>query len=334
MGRHLASAAALALAFVGCAGELNRPVRPAEGDLVEGLWVAYNYGCARGCDDIRRGDRLLEIDGVSVSSGAEFDRFDLADGAPHRIVGRRLRSDEPFEVTIEATPVADLPPLTGVGPLRVAGSAALDRAPSWAREVLFGHAIPALRFYREEPPVGFVDGRELLGRGLVAVLWVYSGPLPERIYWQELAPKVYAHLQAWVSRLLAAGVDVGFVVAHNTSPETRAELRTYAGAPDPGYVPIYQLSSRSGDPNTVGLERGGADLREALKLGGLPEPVILIFDDRGIVRWHSSGFPLGVADTIEAALRFAEADLQDRPADPEVELVPQAQPLSARAAMQ
>jgi hypothetical protein len=333
MGRHLASAAALALAFAGCGGELNRPVRPAEGDLEEGLWVAYNYGCARGCADIRRGDRILEIDGVVTGSGAEFDRLELADGAPHRIVGRRLRSDEPFEVTIESGPIRDLPPLEDVDPLRVVGSEALDRAPSWARELLFGHAIPALRFYREEPPIGFISGRELYGRSFVAVLWVYNGNLPERTYWQELAPKVYAHLQSWVPRLLAVDVDVGFIVAHNTSPETRAELRTYAGDPNPGYVPVYQLSSRSGDANTVGLERGGADLREALKLGGLPEPVILIFDARGIVRWHSNGFPLGVADTIEAAMRFAETQLDDGPQRPEGELGPRAQPLSARAAM-
>jgi hypothetical protein len=88
-----------------------------------------------------------------------------------------------------------MPPLTAVPPLLTVGAAALDRAPEWARLRLFGHAIPAMRLYRGEEPRGYINGRELYGRGAVILVWELPYLLAQtRALWAEL-PGFYAQLQ-------------------------------------------------------------------------------------------------------------------------------------------
>lgn len=304
----------LLLAASGCGTNLNPPVPPPDSaDLEGGVWVAYNYGCD-GCEAIRRGDRILAIDGAPVSSGVEVDAIDLADGRTHTITGVRHGGGEPFAASIVAAPNPNYPPLEGVQPLRVVGAEALDRAPEWARGPMFGHAIPALRLYREEAPRGYVNGRQLLGRALVLVIWVYTGTYTEKQYYRELAPRLYARYQAQVSALKAAEVDPIFVVPHNTSPHTRSELRALAPVSD-GYIPVYNLASDPDGAHTVGLQGSASDLLEGLfNAGGITDPVIVIFDARGIVRWHSREFPLGPEASLDAAIEFATTELVDAPA--------------------
>jgi hypothetical protein len=62
---------AVALALAACGPELNPPRAP-EGLADGGVYVAYNRGCELGCDRLRRGDRILAVDGLAVASGAEF----------------------------------------------------------------------------------------------------------------------------------------------------------------------------------------------------------------------------------------------------------------------
>ena len=69
---------ALLVALAGCTPR-NPPVPPPESSDRQrgGVWVAYSYGCERGCAAIQRGDQIAAIDGEAV------DAARLADGAPH-----------------------------------------------------------------------------------------------------------------------------------------------------------------------------------------------------------------------------------------------------------
>jgi hypothetical protein len=112
--------------------ELN-PARPPPDHAVlapGGVWVAYNLGCERGCDEIKRGDRILAVDGRPVSSGAELDAIGLARGRPLALKVATYGSHEVRDVTLLATPNDRLPPLDDMPPLLTVGAAALDRAPA------------------------------------------------------------------------------------------------------------------------------------------------------------------------------------------------------------
>ena len=79
-----------------------------------------------------------------------------------------------------------------------------------------------------------------------------------------------------------------------------------------GFIPIFQLSSSPNNGNTVGLEGSAADIREAM-FDYLAAPVVLIFDRRGIVRFHTRGFPAGPQETLSVAIDFALHSLTDAP---------------------
>lgn len=306
--------ALLALALAACGPELN-PARPppTHEDLAPGgVWVAYNLGCARGCDQIQRGDRILAVDGRPVATGAEIDALDLANGAPRRLTLAPRGQRPARDVTIVAAPHDELPPIPAAPPLFTVGAAALDLAPAWARQRLFGHAIPALRLYRPEEPRGYVNGRQLYGRASLIVVWEYPTMIEPRKQSWALIPGVYAHLQARGDELRAAGVDTYFVADFRAEPAFRAHARSEVTALDSPLPPIFQLASSPDDPNTLGIEGAAADIREALD-DNLAAPVVLVIDHRGIVRFHARGLPLGPHDTIAAAIQLALLARLDAP---------------------
>jgi hypothetical protein len=331
----------LAGALLGACGPgPNPPVPPPTAAELAGggVWVAYNLGCATGCDRIRRGDRIVAVDGRPVGSGAEYDAADVDRGAPTTLTVAPHGGGPTVDVQVVATP-HELPPRTDVPPLLTVGAGALDRAPEWARLRLFGHAIPAMRLYRGEEPRGYVSGRELYGRGAVIFLW----ELPwlhahKRALWEEL-PDFYARLQRHAPALRAAGVDAYFVfpsagesralrpdadprlvspelggetLRHAINAETRAHIRREVPPGTPDLLPLFLLESSRDDPNTLGLEHPASDLREWL-FDRVYAPVILVIDPRGIVRFHARDFPIGPEETIEAAVQFALRDLPDAP---------------------
>lgn len=305
----------VALSLCACGPELN-PARPPpeHGELAPGgVWVAYNLGCAEGCAQIRRGDRILAVDGRPVSSGAELDAIDLARGEPLALRVARYGGAEVDDVTIVAEPNERLPPIAGAPPLFTVGAAALDRAPEWARSKLFGHAIPALRFYRVDEPRGFVTGRELYGRAAVIVVWEFPPMMRAAAASKAAIPGVYADLQAASDELQAAGVDSYFVTQGRAPPEFREHVRSAAEPGPNGFIPIFQLSSNPNNGNTVGLEGSAADIHEAM-FDNARVPAVIIFDRRGIVRFHARGFPTGPKDTLAAAIEFALHELVDGPA--------------------
>lgn len=314
MSRTSLSLLPCALALSACV-ELN-PARPPPDHATlapGGVWVAYNLGCAQGCDEVRRGDRIVAVDGRPVTSGAEVDAIDLARNQPLALKVARHGTDEVVDVTIVAEPNDRLPPIAALPPLLTVGAAALDRAPEWARGRLFGHAIPAIRFYRADEPRGFVTGRQLYGRGALLVVWELPRMIEERRASLAQIPGVYAHLQQYSDALEAAGVDAYFVTDFRAEPAFRDEARAGADAGESGFIPIYELSSSPNNGNTVGLEGSAADIREWLFDFTLA-PVVLVFDRRGIVRFHTRGFPAGAHDTLAVAIDFALHALPDVPA--------------------
>ena len=339
------SAAVLALfTTLACGPARNPAVPPPTSTQLAGggVWVAYNLGCEKGCDQISRGDRIVAVEGRPIATGAEFDAANVDRGAPVPVTVVKHGGGPPIDVTVVASPKRDMPPLNEVPPLLTIGAAALDRAPEWARLRLFGHAIPALRLYRGEEPRGYVNGRELYGRGAVILVWELPWLIGHtRELWGEL-PKYYAQLQRHDAALQAAGVDTYFVfpsvdesrklrpevdpnmvdapegqdsLRHAVNAETRAHIRSLVPAGTTDLVPLFFLESAQGDPNNIGLEHQASDIREWL-FDRILAPVIVVIDHRGIVRWHSRDFPIGPEETIEASVQFALHQLADGAAAP------------------
>lgn len=321
-GRLLAWSLGLAV-LAGCGTQLNPSVRtPAVGELTQrpGAWVAYNLGCKLGCREIRRGDLITAIDGKKISSGAEVDDADLARGAPIQLDLFRPRTGEAMQVQLVAEPYEYMAPIAHVPPLWTVGTAALDRAPAWARLKAFGHATPALRFYKMDSPRAYVDGRDLFGRAALVVLWVPDRYIQQtRMAYDDLLPRWYAALQERHAELTASGVDTYLVFRGRVAEVDRRSLRA-AAVGDETYrtssVPIYANMSFTNNPNTRGLEHGAADINELVFNDGRIGPIVMIVDERGIVRWHSRGFeretdPMG---TLSAAIEFSLHALGDQPA--------------------
>jgi len=341
-----------------CGPSPNPPVPPPTSAQLAGggVWVAYNLGCSAGCDQIRRGDRIVAVDGRPVNTGAELDAADLTRGNPVALTVARHAGGAPVDVRIVATPHTDMPPLAAVPPLLTVGAAALDRAPEWARLRLFGHAIPAMRLYRGEEPRGYISGRELYGRGAIILVWEMPWLLAQtRAMWAEL-PGFYAQLQRHHAALQAAGVDTYFVfpsveesrawrpeadpgviqdplggenLRYVINKETRDHIRSEVPPDTADPIPLFLLDSSENDPNNLGLEHPASDIREWL-FDRIYAPVILVIDHRGIVRFHARDFPLGPEETIEYAAQFALRQLPDAPAP--ALAAPTAAPTAAPAA--
>lgn len=305
-----------------CAGQLNPSVpTPKPGALGQqpGVWVAYNLGCAQGCDQIHCGDIITAVDGKPVTSGAEIDAVDLARGTPVR-VDVRSRAHGPRSVTLLATPNEQLGETLRAPPLWTVGTGALDRAPAWARLPAFGHATPAMRLYHLDDPRGFRDGRDLLGRHTLIVFWTpYNNTLQDVRRNIDQLPGVYAQLQAHEPELRAAGVDPIFLVSARIDPKQRAYIRQFTAIDSYGWaphmVPIYSNATVPSNGNTRGVEHPAADLNEMVFRDGHVGPILLVIDARGIVRWHSRGWHDDDAEqSIEAVVDFAVHDLEDAPA--------------------
>ena len=312
--------AGLLMALVGCDGLDDNPLElPTAADLAPGgVYIAYNHGCTRGCDLVRKGDLLQSVDGKPVTTVEEVDASGLADGNPHALVLVDFATKEQKTVEIVATPKEDMPPLVHVPPFWLVAADELNRAPEWARRRLFAHASPMVQLVRIEG--GFVDGRQLYGRKRVIVYWSVGDRTEE-----ANAIAFMRVLQKAQGDLAQKSVDVMFVHVSLASSRRRlmndTDLRTWAaefslmdanGQPFP-MLPFYRQPNRT--EYNEGRELGMENSFQVL--GNIGEsPSIVLLDERGIVRWHSEGLadspdPAIPADqhTIIAAVEFALTQL-------------------------
>jgi hypothetical protein len=166
-----------------------------------GVYIAYIVGCEKGCDQLAKGDLILEVDGKPVTSGKDMRTSRIATGAPLKLKVVK-RSGETKEVEIVAQP-QELPPLKDIPPFWTVGAADLDKAPDWARRNLFAHASPMTMLVNAEG--GITDGRQLLGKKRLIMFWDYATREE-----QAQAANMMQILQLAQDDLKAAGVEVMF----------------------------------------------------------------------------------------------------------------------------
>ena len=107
-----------------------------------GVFVVYVHDrSCLGCASLVRGDLILAVDDVPVSTPAELEQLVSADAQTHVLTTYLKATREPSSLELRLAPGDEFP-------FHSVGSAALDRAPSWARRRLWGHASPQLALVR------------------------------------------------------------------------------------------------------------------------------------------------------------------------------------------
>jgi len=198
----------LALAGFGataCDGD-SSPRLPSADLAKGGVYVAYNNGfseCTKGCDQIKKGDLILALNGEPVGSATDLRMSKIATGEPVKLKVFKKATQTETEVEFVATPSAKLAPIKEAPPLWLVGAAELNKAPDWARKDLFGHASPSAMLVSTEG--GILDGRQLLGKKRFIVFWDH-GTREE----QAIAADFLKVLQLAQGDLNASGVEILF----------------------------------------------------------------------------------------------------------------------------
>lgn len=254
-----------------------------------GLYVVYNHGCTKGCDQVEKGDLIQSIDGKPTKTEADFAAANVIDGQPHKL--ELIGSDGAAKsVEIVASPKTDMPPLENVPPFWVADAAKLDMAPDWARRRMFGHASPMAMLVSTDG--GILDGRQLYGKKRLMVYWD-RGDRTE----QASAVAFLQVLQKAQGDLKAKDVDIMFV--HLQFPTGRqvamndSDLRKFQdqwtveeGGQKLPQLPMYRFPNKTefNDARQLGMENAYTVFEN---LG--QSPAIVLLDEHGTVRWHTEG---------------------------------------------
>lgn len=257
-----------------------------------GVYIAYMNGCETGCDQLAKGDLILEVDGKPVTSAKDMRTSRLATGAPIKLKVLKSGGGEPKEVEIVAQP-KELPPLKDVPPFWSVGAADLDKAPPWARRNLFGHASPMTMLVNAEG--GITDGRQLLGKKRLILFWDHATREE-----QAQAINMMQILQLAQDDLKGAGVDIMFTQIRfpgndngdgtpRQAPMNDTALREYQskhGVAGKAPLPMYRFPNATeyNAARELGLE-GSTTYIQYLRAS----PAIILLDEGGIVRWHSEG---------------------------------------------
>jgi hypothetical protein len=269
---------------------------PNPGELKQGgIYIVYNLGCEKGCDQLAKGDLIKKIDGQPVETNEAFDAIDITDGKPHKLDVLGNGGSAPKQVEIVATPKDNMPPLEKVPPLWTVAADKLNAAPAWARRRMMGHASPMTQIVSING--GILDGRQLKGKKRLMVYWDWGDRVEEAnaVAFMQVLQKAQADLTA-------KGVEIMFT--HVPFPTARkqpmndSDLRAWAdkfsvkgadGQKMP-MIPFYRRPNKTeyNDARELGLENA---YTVAENLG--QSPAILLLDERGVVRWHSEGLEAG-----------------------------------------
>jgi hypothetical protein len=280
-----------------------------------GVYISYNLGCEKGCDQIEKGDLIQSIDGKTVKAAEEFDAAKIHDGKPHKLALLARGSQAPKTVEVTATPKQNLPPLKDVPPFWTVSADELNAAPEWARRRMFAHASPMVQLVSING--GILDGRQLYGSKRLIVYWDWGDRVEE-----ANAVAFNQVLQKAQNDLKAKNVEIMFT--HVSFPNTRkqpmndSDLRAWAdrnSVEENGQklpmIPYYRRPNKTeyNAARELGLENAYTVMEN---LG--QSPAIIMLDERGIVRWHSEGLATPPSDaqiqkadqyTIIEAVKFA-----------------------------
>lgn len=289
-----------------------------------GVFVAHVVGCEKGCDQLKRGDLILAVDGQPVSSSKDMRVSRIATGTPLKLSVQHQGAPAPVEVELIAKPNDSLPPIKEAPPFWTVGAADLDKAPQWARRDHFGHASPMVMLVNAEG--GTTDGRQLLGKKRLIMFWDYATREE-----QAQAANMMQILQLAQADLTAAGVEIMFTQIRfpgndngdgtpRQAPMNDTALRQFQvtyGVKGKPLLPMYRFPNATeyNAARELGLE-GASTYIQYLRAS----PAIVLLDEGGIVRWHSEGIqpaPAGDATyagkddqyTIVQAIDFAKANL-------------------------
>jgi hypothetical protein len=209
----------------------------------------------------------------------------------------------------------DMLPLTDVPPVWTVGAEELDRAPSWARRRMFGHASPMVMLVNVDG--GILDGRQLYGKKRLMVYWDWGTRTEqgEAIIFLKVLQKAAADLKAKNVELMF--VHLAFPTNQRQAAMNDSDLRKFIakwsekqadGTPYPP-PPTYRFPNRTeyNAARQLGLESAYTVFEN---LGS--SPTIVMLDERGIVRWHSEQTQMSpdgnmdpVQYTIIEAVKFA-----------------------------
>jgi hypothetical protein len=254
-----------------------------------GLFVIYNHGCTKGCDQVEKGDLIQSIDGKPTKTEADFTAANVIDGNPHKL---EIIAKNGTTKTVEfvASPKTDMPPLENVPPFWVADSAKLNTAPDWARRRMFGHSSPMAMLVSSDG--GILDGRQLYGKKRLMVYWDRGDRLE-----QASAVAFLQVLQKAQADLNAKGIDIMFIqlqfptgrqVAMNDSDlrKFQDQWTVEEGGQKLPQLAMYRFPNKTefNDARQLGMENAYTVFEN---LG--QSPAIVLLDEHGTVRWHSEG---------------------------------------------
>ena len=265
---------------------------PGEKDLKPGgVYVAYNLGCEKGCDQIQKGDLIQKLNGNTVKTAADLDN--ITDGQVHKLEVL-AKGGEVKQVELTATPKTNLPPLENVPPFWLVGAETLNQAPSWARRRMFGHASPSVMLVSVNG--GILDGRQLYGKKRFIVYWDWADRLQEAaaVDFMQVLQKAQTDLEAKNVEIMFTHVQFpGASAGGRKPPMNDTDLRAWAkkhGVEHAGQkmpmLPTYRWpnATEQNAAREIGME-GAFTVFENLG----ESPTIVLMDERGIVRWHSEG---------------------------------------------
>ena len=272
-------------------------VIPSEELAGGGLYVVYinrSGNCSKGCDQLAKGDLILEINGQAVSSATDARNSKIATGEPVKLKVLKKDTKETKEIELIATPSDKLPPLKETPPFWTIGAADLDQAPDWARRAHFGHVAPSIMLVNADG--GILSGRDLVGKKRLILFWDI-GTREE----QAEAVDMMQVLQKAQADLKAKGVDIMFTQIQFPSNVRQAawndsalrEFQDTHGIKDLPQLELYRFPNATeyNAAKEVGLE-GATSYIQYLRA----PPAIILLDENGIVRWHSEGIQTPPAD--------------------------------------
>jgi hypothetical protein len=268
-----------------------------------GVYVAYinkSGKCSKGCDQLAKGDLILEVNGEAVSSAKDMRNSKIATGEPVKLKVYKHDSKETKEVELIAEPSDKLPPFKDAPPFWTVGAADLDKAPEWARRAHFGHVSPSTMLVSADG--GILSGRDLVGKKRLIVFWDIATREE-----QAQAADIMGVLQKAQADLNGRGIDVMFAQIQfpsNTrqAPWNDSALRDFQstnGIKELPPLPLYRFpnSTEYNAAKEVGME-GSTTYIQYLR----EPPAIVILDETGIVRWHSEGIQTPPSDSQLASV--------------------------------
>lgn len=258
-----------------------------------GVFITYVIGCEKGCDQLGRGDLVLELGGQPVKTAKDLRVSKIATGEPVKLKVQKAKTNQVVEVEIVAKPSDALPPIKEAPPFWSVGAEDLDKAPQWARRNLFGHASLMAMLMNSDG--GVTDGRALLGKKRLILFWDWATREE-----QAQAANMLKVLQVAQGDLSAAGVEIMYTQIRFPSndlgdgtprvrPKNDSDLREWQkqhGQADKPPVPSYRFPNATeyNPSRELGLE-GATTYFQYLR----QSPAIVLLDEDGIIRWHSEG---------------------------------------------